>query len=301
VDLRQLECFVAVAEELHFRRAGERLGISQSALSEKIAALEAEVGVQLLFRTTRHVSLTQAGAELLRDATEILRDVDRLVTNARQAAATGLERIRVSGVDEAITILLPPALRAFRQSFPDVHVQVLEISSSDHHLKELAGHRADIAFIRTAVDDGYVASELLYRQPVVAVVARAHPLAKAETIGPEDLVDQDTVGYPRHSRPILHELLWSGFRDIGAQPRIICEVIDKTTLMQFVAKGLGLALAPAWTERIAPDGLAFVPYRQGTQGIDLYIARRKKDDSKTIDAFVAAVKEAAVAAHPNFR
>lgn len=110
MEFRQLQCFVAVAEELHFRKAGERLGLSQPALSDRISALEHELGVALFFRTTRQVSLTQAGSEFLRDTKRILADIDKAVSKARHTADSGLRTLRVSGVDEAISMLLPPAL-----------------------------------------------------------------------------------------------------------------------------------------------------------------------------------------------
>lgn len=86
MDIRQLECFIAVAEELHFRRAGERLGLSQSALSERISALEHELGARLFFRTTRQVSLTQAGSEFVKDSKRILADIDSSISNFRHTA-----------------------------------------------------------------------------------------------------------------------------------------------------------------------------------------------------------------------
>ena len=116
MELRQLECFVAVAEELHFRKAGERLGLSSSALSDRITALEAELGVDLFFRTTRQVNLTQAGAELLRDAKKILSDVEKSVASARHASESGLKTLRISGVDEAISMLLPQVLAKFQKN-----------------------------------------------------------------------------------------------------------------------------------------------------------------------------------------
>ena len=238
MDIRQLECFVAVAEELHFRRAGERLGLSQSALSERVSALEHELGARLFFRTTRQVSLTQAGSEFVQDAKRILADIEKSVSNVRHTAESDLRHIRVSGVDEAISMLLPKALIAFRQTDPKVHVQVLEVSSSEQHSQELIGHRTDVAFVRTPQEDEFITSELLHRQPVLVVLADTNPLSGSASLSASDIADQPIVGYPKHARPILHEALWSGFRQIGAQPNIVCEIIDKSTMLQFVAQGL---------------------------------------------------------------
>ena len=293
MDIRQLECFVAVAEELHFRRASEGLGLRQSALSERVSALEHELGARLFFRTTRQVSLTQAGSEFLQDAKRILSDIDRSVANVRHSADSDLHHIRVSGVDEAISMLLPRALLAFRQTDPKVHVQILEISSSEQHSQELITHRTDVAFVRTQQEDEFITSELLHRQPILVVLADSNPLSSSRSLSTSDIADQPIVGYPKHARPILHEALWSGFRKIGTQPNIVCEIIDKSTLLQFVAHGLGIALVPAWVKNIAPSGVSFVPFEPCENLVDLYVASRRLGNSDTVKRFVDTVRATA--------
>ncbi|MBW4710830.1 LysR family transcriptional regulator [Roseobacter sp. YSTF-M11] len=293
MELRQLECFVAVAEELHFRKAGERLGLSSSALSDRINALETELGATLFFRTTRQVSLTQAGAELLRDANKILSDIDKSVASVRHTSESDLKTLRISGVDEAISMLLPQALAKFRLRYPSVHTQILEISSSDFHAQQLESYHTDIAFIRTPSPEGFVTSQLLYRQNVVVVTSKTHPLAEKTSLSAVDLLDQPIVGYPKRARPILHEMLWHRFRDVGRQPNIVCEVIDKSTLLQFVLHGLGIALAPAWVQAIAPRGLSFVPFDQSDDDIELYVAYRTTGNSELVAEFIDIVTEAA--------
>jgi DNA-binding transcriptional LysR family regulator len=289
LEIRQLECFVAVAEELHFRRAGERLGLSQSALSERISALEHEVGARLFFRTTRQVSLTQAGSDFVNDAKSILNDIERSISNIRHTAESDLHHIRVSGVDEAISMLLPRALLEFRQTDPKVHVQVLEISSSEQHSQELIAHRTDVAFVRTHQEDKFITSTLLHRQPIVVALAHTNTLSRSASLSTSDIADQPIVGYPKHARPILHEALWSGFRQIGVQPNIVCEIIDKSTLLQFVAHGLGIALVPAWVKNIAPPGVSFVPFEPCENLIDLYLTFRTSGNSDTLKRFIRTV------------
>ena len=293
MDIRQLECFVAVAEELHFRKAGERLGLSQSALSERISALEQELGARLFFRTTRQVSLTQAGAEFVQDAKKILSDIEKSVSNVRHSAESNLRHIRISGVDEAISMLLPKVLLRFRETDPSVHVQILEISSSEQHSQELISHRTDIAFLRTPQEEDFIASELLYRQPVVVALAESNILSAATTLSASDIAEQPIVGYPKRARPVLHDVLWNAFRQIGAQPNIVCELIDKSTLLQFVAHGLGLALAPAWVQNIAPPGVTFVPFEPCDTPIELYVAFRTAGNSETVERFLEVVRTAA--------
>jgi DNA-binding transcriptional LysR family regulator len=294
MDLKQLECFVAVAQELSFRRAAERLSMSQSAVSDRISTLEYTTGITLLFRTTRQVSLTQAGVEFLKDISAVLKEIDRSVESARRVAASGLNRIRVSAIDEASIMLLPPTLIEFRKNWPDIAVQVLEISSSDRHLQELSNRHADVAFIRKPINNDYIISELLYQQPIVAIVNESSPLAKARTLKVSDIAEENIIGYPKHARPILHDLIWSSFRAENIQPKITNEVIDKSTLMQFVAQNLGIGLAPQWIKNISPGGLAFIPFMPGDASIDMYIAYRKNGNSLTTNEFICAAKEIAL-------
>ncbi len=294
MDLKQLECFVAVAEELSFRRAAERLSMSQSAVSDRISTLEYSTGITLVFRTTRQVSLTQAGVEFLKDISVILKDIDRSVENARRVAASGLNRIRVSAIDEANLMLLPRILIEFRKSWPDIAVQLLEISSSDKHLQELINRHADVAFIRQSINNDYIVSELLYQQPIVVVVNENSHLAKARALQVSEIAEENIIGYPKHARPILHDVIWNSFRAENIQPRITSEVIDKSTLMQFVVQNLGIGLAPQWIKSISPGGLAFIPFMPGNASIDTYIAYRKNDNSSTTNEFISASKEVAL-------
>lgn len=290
MELRQLQCFVAVAEELHFRKAGERLGLSQPALSERISSLEHELGFPLFFRTTRQVSLTQAGSEFLKDAQRILADIEKSVSNVRHVADSGLKSLRVSGVDEALSMLFPPALIEFRKQYPDVHIELLEISSSDYHTQELINHRTDVAFVRQPPDDEFLSSDFLNSQSAVVVIEEDNPLAEKTELTVEDIKDSPQIGFPKRARPILHEMLWGSFRKRGWQPDIVCEVIDKSTMLQLVAHGIGIALAPAWVQTLSPKGLKFIPYRESVPEIELYISYRTAGNAKEVLAFIDAVK-----------
>lgn len=297
MEIRQLQCFVAVAEELHFRKAGERLGLSQPALSDRISALEHELGFALFFRTTRQVSLTQAGSEFLRDAKRILADIDKSVSKARHTADSELKTLRVSGVDEAISMLLPPALMEFRSRQPSVHVDILEISSSDYHTQELANHRTDIAFVRKPPEDDFLKADLLYQQNAVVVVPSDSALADRTTLSAEDIRDHSIIGFPKRARPILHDLLWNSYRAHGWQPDVACEVIDKSTMLQLVAHGVGIGLAPAWIRSLAPAQLSCIPYQTHGPPIELYVARRAAGNSRMVDEFVDVVKDVSSRLH----
>ena len=170
MELRQLRYFVAVAEELHFRRAAARLHISQPPLSQQIAALESELGVTLLARTRRRVALTPAGAAFLREARAILQGVDTAADTARAIGAGQEGVLRVSFVGSALLSIVPAIVQGFRAARPRVQIELRERSSTEQ-LAAVRGGSADIGLLRPPLDpDHELVSELVLREPTVAAL-----------------------------------------------------------------------------------------------------------------------------------
>ncbi|OSQ39630.1 LysR family transcriptional regulator [Thalassospira mesophila] len=310
MEIRQLQCFVAVAEELHFRRAAVRLAISQPALSASLANLEADLGFALFFRTTRQVSLTQAGAVFLKDVRQILRSIDAAKRHAREVAHAAVPSIRVGGVDEAIVTLVPALMAQFRAGHPGIYLQIHEVSSSGRNVQALEAHRADVVFIRESVNSDFVESRLLYRQRIMAALPVPKPAAPGsvadgwqsemgdhDTVTPAQLARWPLIGFPRHARPLLHDLVMGSLADVETPPEVTCEVIDKSTMLQLVRQGMGVALVPEWAQTIAPDGVMFRPYGDPVLELPLYIAWRKRDYAPELGEFIDLASEICARRH----
>ena len=286
MELRQLRIFVAVAEELHFRRAAERVGMAQAALSAQIRGLEDELGFALLFRTTRHVSLTQAGAVFLDEARAVLGRADEAVETARAAAASGLSRLRVGGIDAALVWFLPPVLARFRARFPAVHAPLTEVTASAEQGLELLRHRIDVGFFRAPAADESIAWEPLLAERVIVALPAGHPLSARAEIGVADLVAETLIGYPRHARPVLHAMLWDAFAARGLRPRVGFEAVEKATLLRLVGQGLGIGLVPQWVTLTPEPGVAFRPFADAARPMRLGVGWRRAERSETLDAFL---------------
>lgn len=258
MELRQLRIFVAVAEELHFRRAAERVGMAQAALSAQVRALEDELGFPLLFRTTRHVSLTQAGAVFLNEARAVLGRADAAVDAAR---------------------------------FPGVHAPLTEVTASVEQGFELLRHRVDVGFFRAPAADDAIAWEPLLAERVVAAMPAGHPLAARSAIGVPDLATESLIGYPRHARPVLHAMLWDAFRAAGLRPRVGFEAVEKATLLRLVAQGLGIGLVPQWVTLAPAPGVVFRPFADAAAPMRLGVGWRRAEDGETLRTFLALVRE----------
>ncbi|PSL20100.1 LysR family transcriptional regulator [Shimia abyssi] len=148
MDIRQIKCFVAVAEELHFRRAAERIGVAQAVLSAHVKRLEEELGFPLLFRTTRHVSLTQVGYVYLEEVQAVLAQLERAVEKATIAAHSRFDNLRIGGFDAALIWFLPPILHQFQALHPGIQLRLTEGAASGIQIDELSRHHIDLAFFR---------------------------------------------------------------------------------------------------------------------------------------------------------
>ena len=294
MELRQLKCFVAIAEELHFRKAAERVGLAQTALSAQIRKLEDELGFPLLFRTTRHVSLTQAGAVFLGEVREILERLDRGVEKAREANRSGLNRLRIGGIDAALVWFLPPVIEEFRRRHPTIHLPLTEVTASVHQVQELLRHHVDVAFFRPPTSEEGIAWELLFEEEPYVAIPEQHELAGRTEIGVEDILNEKIIGYPKHARPYLHAMIADSFEEVNAKPTIELEVLDKSTLLKLVAQGMGIGVVPQWSTLSPVSGVTFKRYASAIKPLQFGVAWRQSDKSQTLQEFLDVVRAQAV-------
>jgi DNA-binding transcriptional LysR family regulator len=258
VDLHQLRCFVAVAEELHFGKAARRLGMLPTALGRHVRLLEEDLGTRLLARTTRDVALTESGAELLDGARGLLAQADRLAEGARARARGGAGAIRVGAIDSAAAGLIPPLLHDFRKRRPDVVFQLLE-EKTIRLLPRLLSGRLDLAFIRPpeSPDRSLEILHLFNETAVVAVPAR-HRLARRSRLRLQDLAGEPLIVPERRSRPHSHDLTMKLFAEAGLSATVAQIAEEKHTIVNLVAAGIGIAIVPRWTSRMMTRGVRYL-------------------------------------------
>ena len=259
MELHQLRCFVAVAEELHFGRAARRLDMLPSALGRHIRLLEESLGTQLLLRTTRNVTLSQDGVALFDDARSLLAQADKLGRHFRERGRRRSQILRVGAIDTAAAGLVPELLHDFRKQRSNVTVQLVE-DKTVRLLPRLLSGRLDLAFVRPPenLDKRIELLMLFYETPVVAVPSR-HKLASRSRLFIETLVDQPLIVPDRSSRPHSHDLTIKLFEQAGLRPTISQVAEEKQTIVNLVAAKVGLAIVPRWASRFAVAGVRFVP------------------------------------------
>jgi DNA-binding transcriptional LysR family regulator len=296
MELRQLRYFVAVAEELHFRRAAERLHMSQPPLSHQIRLLEDELGVELLARTRRRVETTPAGAAFLRDARTILADLDRAAHNAQRIHQGQTGTLRVSFAGSALLSLVPRVVQRLGATHPAIDIELHERSTSDQ-VRALASGATDLGLAPLPVGDADVELEVLVREPTVAAVPVGHPLARARRLTLRLLAEYPFVLFPREQAPGYHDLLMTSVTSAGTPPRVIQQAAETQTIIGLVAAGVGVSLVPASVQQLALDGVAYRPVADAPD-TELAALRRPEERSELIDAFLDAARAVTASAAP---
>lgn len=243
MNLRQLEYFVAVAEELNFRRAASRLHIAQPSLSEQIKDLETGLQVQLFDRSVRPVGLTAAGRRLLQDAHDHLARLDQ-TTRAVGRASRGQDGdLRVGFIHGGLYSLLLSALTDFRQRRPHVDL-ILQQLSAGEQIRALRERRVDLVVARVMEPqfDHDVVVQRIRDELMMAIVPADHPLAAAGAVAIGDLANDAFVMFPRRLEPLTFDRYVRACLSAGFSPRIDHEVTDAMTQALAVAAGLGVAL-----------------------------------------------------------
>jgi DNA-binding transcriptional LysR family regulator len=258
MDLHQLRCFVAAAEELHFGRAAQRLEMLPSALGRFIRLLEEDLGTRLMTRTTRSVALTDDGSALAKEARALLAQADALAAKFRSHGRTKAATVRVGAIDSAAAGLLPMLLHDFRRRRPDVTVQLTE-DKTIRLLPRLLSGQLDLAFVRPPENpDKRLQFMFLFHETAVVAVSDHHPLASKKRVTIADLKDQPLIVPARRSRPHSHDLTVKLFSEAGLQARIVQIADEKQTIVNLVAAKLGVAIVPKWTSRMAARGVRYV-------------------------------------------
>lgn len=274
MDLRHLRYFVAVAEELHFGRAAERLNMAQPPLSQAIRRLESELGVDLLHRTTRKVDLTDAGRGYLARARRILGEVDEAAHEARRVAAGAVGHLALGCVGSATYSLLPALSRGLRRELPGVDFSFRGEMLVPDQAAALRAGEIDVALLRPPIADLSLTVLPLRRDRLVVALPDDHPLAALRQVGVADLADADLIVHSADRRSVMYDVVLGLLRDAGVEPRIRHEVGETSTLVTLVAGGLGAAVVPEPVTVLALDGVTFRPLVRPAVDVELAIAHR---------------------------
>jgi DNA-binding transcriptional LysR family regulator len=286
VELRQLRQFVAVAEELSFRRAAARLHMSQPPLTVAIKSLEAEIG-RLLFERNKHqVKLTGPGSLFLFEARRILAQAERAVQIA-QSASNGV--LHLSHLGSATLGILPPLLRDFQRDYPSIELNVT-MAGTFHQVEMLRRGEVDLGLIRVPIEDARgLKMTVLCEEKMMIAVPADHPLAVRKKVKVEMLAAESFISYPPPEGPSFEGVFVAACQRAGFYPRVVQYAMQMLTKLSFVSSGLGITLIPGGMRSVQLENVAYLEIDEGKTpfGYSLALAAPIKATNPAITAFVA--------------
>ncbi len=281
MELRHLRYFVAVAEELNFTRAAERLYMAQPPLSTQIRTLEEELGVQLFERDKRRVYLTQAGRHFLDRARAILTSVQSAKDEVQSAAAGEVGKLSVGFT----------AIRNYRASFPAVELRLQEMASM-HQLDAINARELDLGVLRkpnVGIPVG-VTIEEWYSAPLVAAMPQQHVLTRGKGIHIRELQDVPLIVYPRDAGIGLYWKVQELCAKAGFRPAVMHETREASTMVGLVAAGFGVAIVPNDTQCIQLEGVLYSPILDKDAVSSLYLGYRDADSNPHLDSLLRLLR-----------
>jgi len=287
MELRRVRYFVAVAEELHFRRAAQRLHLAQPALSQQVRKLELELGVQLLHRSKRGVALTTAGSAFLHEARRLLRQADEAARTAQGARDGMLGNLRVGHLPDTLPSLLLRAFARFAAGHPGVNVAP-ETVTMRRGIEDVRAGRLDIAVVGLPAPVSGLEVTPLVVEGTVAAIADRHPLSGRASVPMDRLAEERVVLLPRSTNPAFFDSVASAFRTAGIAPPVV-ESAEPTVMhtLLSVAAGLGIALLPSSAaERYSAHGVTFLPLDAPSPTTEIALVTRANADETMVTAFL---------------
>jgi DNA-binding transcriptional LysR family regulator len=298
MDLRHLRYFVAVAEQRHFTRAAERLGIKQPPLSLQIKQLEQELGTPLFRRLTRGVELTEPGTLLLDEARKILEQVERTKANVRSRARGETGHIRVGFMGATyFQPRVPGLVQTYRKRYPSVVLSPVQGNTPDL-VEALQNGSVDVAFVRAPLENRHAITVHPFVEETMRIVLPSnHPQARKRFVSLATFAQETIILPPRASSPALYDSIVASCQGAGFNPMLRHEdpLMGIASIVYLVAAGFGISIVPRSFEHIRTDGIVYVPIKGEAPRAAIGLAVRKDNRSAVIRNFVALARPRASA------
>ena len=292
MELRHLRYFTAVAESNGFGRAARLLNVSQSAISEQIGDLEAELNIALFDRRNRQIQLTAPGEQFLQDARAVLADADRAVANAHKSVRGEIGKLTIGFFVGGTGTFFPAIIKEFRRRYERVQISLVEMAPGTQHQALIAG-TIDVGFTRAlqSAHAGLLRSEYLTTEPIYAVLPAGHSLAKKRSISIRELANERFVLNDRKHSPTVFDKAISLCADAGFSPKISSTATVSSGVIALVEAGEGVAILPQGARTLNPGDLVFIPLSDRDASVDLVIAWSSQHPSPVVDSFMQLVKK----------
>ncbi len=285
MELRQLSYFVAVAEELHFGRAAAKVNITQSGLSDAILALEKELGVQLLLRTTRRVELTRAGASFYERSVRMISELELSREIVRSIAGKTARKIAIGTVYPATIGVLPSFLSRIGRKYPDIRMHI-ESGTTDDIIRHIEAGRINLGFIRPVENIGSLRFFSIAHERYLLAVAKESALSLKSEIDLEDLRGEKIISFSRQNRSYSEQYFTEKFEEHDLTDNVTYTCDDTFSLVSLVSAGLGIGFVPEWTQDLPNRGFELKKVRGVDFKIGLGVAWNREDPTAARDDII---------------
>jgi len=273
IELRQLEYFVAVSNELHFTKAAEKLNISQPSLSQQIRALEHEIGMPLFDRIGKKISLTEAGRILLSHSKKVFHEVEQAYAAIQDLNGLQQGKLTIGALLTTVNYLLPPAILNFNELYPNIELSVLGLRTGEIREK-LLQNELDIGITFLPVQDKEIISIPLYQNELTLVVPINHELTQHTTVTMGVLQKYPIILLPKNF--FLTQLIRSHCQNFNFTPKPILEISTMESLIHMVSKGIGITVLPKpYIDFLQSNSIQAIKIKNPTATIEIGIIYRK--------------------------
>ncbi len=288
VEIRHLRYFIAVAQESNFSRAAEKLHISQPPLSQQIRQLEEDLGVTLIERGSRPVSLTEAGKFFFEQAQGIVEHFDEFLAKTQKMGRGEEGTLTVAFVSSSTYELMPRILRTFRKLYPQVNLNLIE-KNTPQQLEALKSKQINIGIGRPFSEHEEITSVFIQDETVVVAVPSEHPLSLKKSVSLLSLEKEEMISFYLFPEPSFGSFVMATCRKAGFEPKIAQRTGELQTALGLVAAGMGVALLPASVEHTSREGVKYIPLKKPSPTISLVAAYRKDDTSPILQLFLQVI------------
>lgn len=285
IELRHLRYFMRVAQELHFGRAAEMLGVSQAPLSQQIRQLEERLGVRLFDRTTRSVTLTPAGRVLFEKAQQVLVSLEEGIRETQAAGGLSSGRLRIAAVYVGLYNFMSKAMREFSRRNPSVLLD-MQIHTTEEQLALLKDRKIDVAFVRPPRTASGIAYREIYREGFVAVLPAESHLAARKNLEVEDLRDENFITYSSIVGVSYQDVVLQHCRKAGFVPKVVQEVSHTMTVVAMASAGIGVGIVPAWVVMTPMENVVYRELPKLPKAVSLVVAWREDSMNPFVRDFV---------------
>ncbi len=286
LNLRHVDYFLVICEEMHFGRASRRLSVAQPALSQQIKRLEAFLGVSLFNRNRRGIELTEAGAVFRGHALRLTRQIEEAKRASQRAQQGETGKISIGMVPSGNHLFVLEQVALLNKTYPDVEVVFSSMTTADQ-IEAVVSGKLDVGVVRMPIRHHDLETKTIFAEPMVVVLPRKHRLANAAKVKMADLASENLISFPREIAPLYFDYIVSLFRMAGYELRITQQISHIPTMFALIAFGFGFTLAPASQQEFMQyKDIVFRPLAEETPLVEMGIIYKKGSKSPLVASFL---------------